>query len=124
MVTTRYNGLSLTCSLLADGGTVRTYLPAALRRAMDRVRSGCRPLPGQPGAVVCPPVRVWPRPVSSELGSGSAKLVDVLHCLAEVCQPRLGVLADQLDRPRQRLGAGPCHAGVDQGVEHPTLGLT
>ena len=33
------------------------------------------------------------------------------------------MLADQLDRPSQRVGPGPRHSGVDQGVEHLALRL-
>src|SRR5690242_11362543 len=43
--------------------------------------------------------------------------------VAQLGQPGLAVLADQLDAPGQRLRAGPGHAGVHQGVEHLPLGL-
>ena len=52
-----------------------------------------------------------------------AQVVDLGHRVAQLCQPLLGVLADEFDRPRQRIRAGPGHTGVDQGVEHLALGL-
>ena len=38
--------------------------------------------------------------------------------VAQLGQPFLGVLTDQLDRPRERVRTGACDAGVDQRVEH------
>ena len=71
----------------------------------------------QPSACSGTPVK------RSELGALRPELVDLFHRAAQIAEPALGVLADQLDGPGQRLGTGSGDAGVDEGVEHLPLGL-
>ena len=46
-----------------------------------------------------------------------AQVVHVLHRVAQLAQPLVGVLTDQADAPGERLASAAGHAGVDQGVE-------
>src|SRR5205085_217198 len=52
-----------------------------------------------------------------------AHLVDLGHRLAELAEPAVGLLTDELDAPGQRLGPGLGDAGLDEGVEDLALGL-
>ena len=49
--------------------------------------------------------------------------LDLGHRVAQLAEPLVGVLADQADRPGERVGARPGDPGVDEGVEHLPLGL-
>ena len=81
--------------------------PAGGRRRAPRGRGGC--------------IRLDPCLPGRPLG---AQRVHLGHRGAQLVEPLLGVLADQPDRPGQRVGAGPGHPGVHQGVEDLALGLT
>ena len=68
--------------------------------------------------------RGYPRPPGSAgTRTRGAHLLDVLHRRAQVGEPRVGVLADELHAPGEGVGARPRDAGVDEGVEDLTLRL-
>ena len=59
-------------------------------------------------------------PVVGPLARSSSTLA---MAVAQLAEPLVGVLADQPDRPGQRVRAGAGHPGVDQGVQHDPLRL-
>ena len=65
----------------------------------------------------------WKKERDLDPGAFGAHVVDRGHRVPQLGQPLVGVLADQLDRPGQRVGTRPRHPRVDQGVEHLTLRL-
>ena len=59
-----------------------------------------------------------------EIRAFGAQFVDLRHRVAQLGQPLSACSPTSLDRPGQRVGARPCHAGVDQECRAPgTLGL-
>ena len=132
--------------LLHERRRRRVRAAARRRRALHRGRRVLRdevaePVAAAPSATTSSSTRrrCWPRichhvaiwlVLSCASGAGARRrralgpqVVHLGHRLPQLGQPLVGVLADEPDRPGQRVRSGAGHAGVDQRVEHDPLRL-